>query len=275
MEFKQKYPIKTQLLTAKTKRRPGIPMKPGVKFIVAHDTGNPNSTAAGNTAYYEKTCNIEEAAAHFFVDDKEIIECIPVLCSAQPEKAWHVHYNSPVDNKLFSLNANDAAVGIEYCHGKKINADEAYDRYVWLMAYLCHKFNLDPTKSVVGHFILDSGRRTDPKSGLEASGRTYEQLLLDVAIMYNNCLDKTPETSNEPKYNFVEKSGSAKTTMGLFIRVGAPTREAPKLSETSIPAGTILKYIGCVNNGEMVNGIATWYKDTDGNYFWSGGVSLI
>jgi len=25
-------------------------------------------------------------------------------------------------------------------------------------------------------------------------------------------------------------------------------------------------------NGESINGNAKWYKDVDGNYFWSGGV---
>ncbi len=53
-------------------------MSPGVRFIVAHDTGNPGSTAANNVSYYERSRNDQSASAHIFVDDKEILECIPV-----------------------------------------------------------------------------------------------------------------------------------------------------------------------------------------------------
>ena len=73
-------------------------ISPFVKFIVAHDTGNPGSTAQNNVSYYEKTNNETEASAHIFIDDKEIIECIPALTSNKPEKAWHVRYNQSQDN---------------------------------------------------------------------------------------------------------------------------------------------------------------------------------
>ncbi|MDR4139193.1 N-acetylmuramoyl-L-alanine amidase, partial [Bacillus cereus] len=54
MGFKMKYEIEKQYLTSKTKRRSGIKM-PGVKFMVAHDTGNPTSTAQNNVTYYENS----------------------------------------------------------------------------------------------------------------------------------------------------------------------------------------------------------------------------
>ena len=60
-------------------------MSPGVKFVVAHDTGNPNSTAGQNVAYYEQSRNELSASAHLFVDDREIIECIPALTGGVPE----------------------------------------------------------------------------------------------------------------------------------------------------------------------------------------------
>lgn len=161
---------------------------PGVKFAVAHDTGNAGSTADNNVSYFERTANDANASAHIFVDDKEIIECIPALTSDKPEKAWHVLYNTTKDNELYGYEANDAAIGVEYCYGANINAAESYKRYVWVLAYICYKFNLDPAKAVVGHFILDPARKTDPKSGLAASGRTYEQLLKDIVSEYNNSI---------------------------------------------------------------------------------------
>lgn len=110
--FKMRYVVTPRYLTKPSKRRSGYPMSPGVKFVVAHDTGNPGSTAAGNVAYYEHSRDEISASAHIFVDDQEILECIPALTQA-PEKAWHVLYNVPSDDQLFGYNANDAAIGVE------------------------------------------------------------------------------------------------------------------------------------------------------------------
>ena len=46
-----------------------------------HDTGNPNSTAQHNVDYYKNTYMQDwdsTASAHFFVDDKECIICVPL-----------------------------------------------------------------------------------------------------------------------------------------------------------------------------------------------------
>ena len=188
MTFKEKYQITTQYLTSNTKRRSGKLITPSVKFIVAHDTGNPNSTATGNIKYYENTKNIDYASAHIFVDDKNIIECIPALTSDKPERAWHVMYDKPKDNELFGFDSNNAAIGIEYCYGNNIKADEAYRRYIWVIAYTCYKFGLDPSVSITSHCILDPKRKTDPITGLAHSKRTYEQLLKDIVIEYNECI---------------------------------------------------------------------------------------
>ncbi len=171
----------TQVYLSKpSRRRSGIPMPQGVKFIVAHDTGNPSSTARANVRYYERSRNEQSASAHIFVDDKEIIECIPAL-TGPPEKAWHVLYNVTTDNHLFGCNANDAAIGVEYCFGGQIDADSAYQNYVWTLATICERFQLPAETHIVGHCMLDPRRKTDPVTGLSASGRTFPKLILDVA----------------------------------------------------------------------------------------------
>ncbi|WP_240636520.1 N-acetylmuramoyl-L-alanine amidase family protein [Paenibacillus silvae] len=198
MSFKMKYTITPKYLTSGTKRRSGIKAH-NIKFIVAHDTGNKGSTALNNVNYYENSKNEQSASAHIFVDDKNIYECIPAL-TGSPEKAWHVLYNTPKDNEMFDCNANDAAIGVEYCFGANINSDESYKRYIWVMAYICYKFKLDPKNSVVGHFILDPSRKSDPRSGLSDSHRTYEQMLKDVVSEYEDCItNATPIPINKPK----------------------------------------------------------------------------
>ena len=189
MEFKIKYPIVKKYLTSGSKKRSGQLISPSVKFIVAHDTGNPDSTASGNIKYYERTRNESYASAHIFVDDKEILECIPALTSNKPEKAWHVLYEKTKDNELYGYDSNNVAIGVEYCFGNNIDANESYGRYIWLLAYICYRFKLDPRISIVGHHILDPGRKVDPQNGLSYSGRNYEQMLKDVIIEYNACLN--------------------------------------------------------------------------------------
>jgi N-acetylmuramoyl-L-alanine amidase CwlA len=180
-----KYNITRQLLPIYTKRRSGKIIKK-VIFIVCHDTGNEGSTAEDNVNYYTDSANYESASAQLFVDDKEIIECIPVF-QKYPEKAFHVLYQKPKDNELYGDDANDVAIGVEYCFGNNINSDEAYKRYIWVLAYLCYYFGLDPNTSLVSHSILDPERKTDPENGLGVSGRTYEQLLKDVVNEYKEC----------------------------------------------------------------------------------------
>jgi hypothetical protein len=263
--FKMRYIVTPRYLPKPSKRRPGDPLTPGVKFIVAHDSGNPGSTAAGNVAYYARTSNDESASAHIFVDDQEILECIPALTQA-PEKAWHVIYDVPSDNQLYGYNANDAAIGVEYCYGGKIDADEAYRKYVWVLACLCHSFELDPAMSIVGHFFLDPARRTDPVTGLATSRRTYDHLLRDVVAEFGICsgdAHRAPPT-------FVTAPGQAVAAARLCIRRGAPSRYAERVQVVS--PGTMLPYEGWVTDGEVVNGNGNWYRDTNGNYFWSGGV---
>ncbi|OBZ11867.1 hypothetical protein A8L34_16225 [Bacillus sp. FJAT-27264] len=189
MAFKMKYEIVQKLLPNKTKRRSGNLM-PQVTFIVAHDTGNDGSTAAGNVSYYTNSANDISASAHTFIDHKQIIECIPATIG-RPEKAWHVLYNVPTDNALFGADANDAAIGVELCYSWQkgsIDNVESYKRYIWYIAYLCYKFNISPTKNIVGHNELDPTRKTDPfKNALKIMGISKAQFLSDVIKEYASC----------------------------------------------------------------------------------------
>ena len=266
MTFKEKYIITPKYLTPGTKRRSGRLITPGVKFIVAHDTGNPGSTAAGNVKYYENSKNDISASAHLFVDDKEIIECIPALTSEKPERAWHVLYNLTTDDQLFGYNANDAAIGVEYCYGNNINADEAYRKFIWVMAYICYKFKIDPKNCITGHCFLDPKRKTDPVTGLMHSRRTYEQMLRDVVTEYEECTG----TATVKQYALTQENGKVRSTAKLNLRKGAPTTKAEVFQV--VPAAAEISYVGFVTDGDPINGNAKWYKDTNGNFFWSGGV---
>ena len=157
-----------------TSRRSGAKLK-SVRRLTAHDTGNPGSTAIQNVSYYIRSANEMSASAHIFVDDKEIICCIPL-----DEKAWGVRYNCTQDNILFGDDANDVSIQIELCYGGRIDNQKAYKNYVELMAFLCRQYSLNPLKNIDGHFQLDPARRTDPIGGLKEVGKDWDSFLKDV-----------------------------------------------------------------------------------------------
>ncbi|MGG1598879.1 peptidoglycan recognition protein family protein [Paenibacillus naphthalenovorans] len=197
--FKIKYPIIQRYLSGPSKRRPCLSLA-RCRFMVAHDTGNPGSTAAANVSYYERSRNDMSSSAHVFVDDNEILECIPFL-TGPAEKAYHVVYNVTTDNARYGADANDAAGGVELCYGGSINLKEAYKRYVWVMAYSCYRYGLNPATDITGHYILDPARRTDPQNALRLLGKTFTDFVDDVAAEYQDCLEEEctmrPEDAND------------------------------------------------------------------------------
>lgn len=152
-----------------------------VRFIVAHETAT-KASAMQNRTHFNN--NQPSASAHTFVDDCMILEIVPIW-----EKAWHVHYDKPTDNKMFGDDANDCAIGVELCRTK---FQESYDRYVWYIAYLCKHFGLDPKKDIVSHKTLDPQRRSDPESWLNPNGVTWTNFINHVTS-YVNQWDVEPQ----------------------------------------------------------------------------------
>lgn len=261
MTFLLRYPI-LDVLAPISRRRPGRRITPRVVFLVAHDTGNPGATAAAHGRWYRNDPNPTTgvSSAHFFVDDVAIVQTVPGL--ERPEQALHVFYNRTTDNALYGHDANRAAIGVEYCYGGKIDPDEAYARYVWLLAYLCHRHGLQPGEDITGHHVLDPGRKTDPVVGLSRSGRTYEQLLRDVAEEFVECGGGRPAGDPLPA------PGQMVTTVHLNERVG-PGRRHRAIAK--LPPGATLVCTGAVD-GESVFGNRRWCATNRGSYCWSGGL---
>ncbi|WP_415425700.1 N-acetylmuramoyl-L-alanine amidase [Staphylococcus borealis] len=175
-------------------RRSGQPLtskKP--LFAVAHDTGNPHTTAQTNVNYYKNTYMIDwslVASAHIFVDDKECIVCIPVT-----EKAWHVIYNTPIDNQWYNADANDVAFGVEgsYFPGNIQRSRKSLDNMARVLAYLCNYWGIDYKTEVPGHQDIQ-GDKIDPGNLLEACGysRNVKNLDKQIAKYINGVKKSSP-----------------------------------------------------------------------------------
>lgn len=215
MGFKMKYDIVPKYLTAGSKRRSGI--KAGtIKFIVAHDTGNPGSTAQNNVTYYERSRDELSASAHLFVDHKEILECIPAL-TGTPEKAWHVMESKPKDNELFGCDSNNNAIGVELCYGGGVDTKTAYAKYIWTMAYICYKFNINPLTHITGHYILDPERRSDPMTAFKTIGKTFDQFLKDVKAELDECTKEEVEVLELTGYQWTTLENNVKDLLNEKI----------------------------------------------------------
>lgn len=190
------------------------------KFIVAHDIGNGASRAYQNRTYFNR--EQPSASAQTFVDDETILEIIPLT-----EKAWHVVYDTPIDNQLFGADANDVAIGVELCWGGSINFKEAYKRYVWYIAYLCRTYALDPRTKIVPHSKLDPTRKTDvDKNAFAKNGVTWTQFINDVCdsmadsywkseggvwYFYKNGAKQKGWVLDNSKWYFLDANGAMKT----------------------------------------------------------------
>ena len=161
-------PVYTDFLPIGT-RRTGQRLESGKpRFAVFHDTGNRDSTAQQNVNYYRNTYNIDwarTASAHIFVDDSECIICIPVT-----EKAWHVLYDTPIDNQWYGDDANDIAFGLEACYfSNRSRTLKSLDNSCRVMAALCNSWEINPRNEMPGHQQIQYDKQ-DPGNLLVAAG---------------------------------------------------------------------------------------------------------
>lgn len=119
------------------------------KYIVVHDTGNPNKGADAEAHYRYFSSGPRGASAHYFVDDHSIIQTVD-----DSDASWHCG-----DGKGKYGITNYNSIGIEIC----INSDGDYDKAVQstieLVELLMKRHNISLDK-VVRHY--DASRKNCP-----------------------------------------------------------------------------------------------------------------
>ncbi len=60
------------------------------------------------------------------------------------------------------------------------------------MAYLCKTYNWNPRTQIIGHYTLDSSRRTDPINAFSRNGKTWSAFINDVVKEYNALASTVP-----------------------------------------------------------------------------------
>jgi len=130
--------IKDMLLT--NHNRPGEKIIK-LKGIVIHWTANTNkgANALANRNYFNTTDR--NASAHYIIDDKNIIRCIP-----DDEIAYHVGASNytAIGNQIREdgYTPNYFLIGIEMCVNSDADWSKVYQNTVELAAFLLKKHNL-------------------------------------------------------------------------------------------------------------------------------------
>lgn len=231
--------VKYDLLPIGT-RRWGHKLETGVpKFIVAHDTGNLNTTAQQNVNYYKNSFNISwdyVASAHIFVDDKEAIVCIPVL-----EQAWHVMLNAPQDNKWYGYDADRAAIGVEGCYfTDKDRTKKALDNLARVLAYLCDYWKINYKTEMPGHQDIQDDKQ-DPGNLLAQAGYSRSTSNLDGLVgKYVKGSKSVKSGSVSPKTKHVDAKTAWNWAGTFYPNTTIKVRKSPGLKGTIVDRGSWL-----------------------------------
>nr|DAH03930.1 MAG TPA: N-acetylmuramoyl-L-alanine amidase [Caudoviricetes sp.] len=124
-----------------------------IKFIVIHDTANTGKGADAMAHYRYLQHTTRAGSAHYYVDDKEIVQTID-----DSVVAWAVGDKWARKNATRDDVTNYNSISVELCINQGIDKDKAYDNLLWLTRYLMQKYHAE----VVRHF--DATGKPCPKS---------------------------------------------------------------------------------------------------------------
>ncbi|WP_411912793.1 peptidoglycan recognition protein family protein [Staphylococcus pettenkoferi] len=209
-------------------------------FLVAHDTGNPNTSAQDNVNYYRNTYNVDwdhVASAHIFVDDKKAIVCVPL-----DEKAWHVLYNAQTDNTWYHIDANDGSVGTEISYfSDRKRSIKSLDNGARVLAYLAKKFKINYKTHMPGHQDIQADKQ-DPGNLLAACGYSRGTANLDKIVAHYMGANATTHTSAiKSEHKPVKKTEwNWKGTFYPNAHEGLRVRLAPSLNGSIVDKGSWL-----------------------------------
>ena len=119
-----------------------------IKYLVIHDTGNTSPGADAMAHYRYLQTATRYGSAHYYVDDKEVVQTI-----GDSLVAWSIGdkwgYGNNPNRVKDALNSN--SLSIELCINSDIDKSKAYKNLVELTKNLMKKFNISPER-VIRHF---------------------------------------------------------------------------------------------------------------------------
>lgn len=121
-----------------------------IKYIVVHDTGNPNAGADALAHYRYFNSGNRKASAHYFVDDKSVVETVE-----NARTSWHCGDGR---GRFGIYNVN--SIGVELCINAGSDWEKTKANALDLIRFLCQAYNI-PKSRVVRHY--DASRKICPR----------------------------------------------------------------------------------------------------------------
>ena len=132
-----------------------------IRYIVVHYTAGKKDTARNNVDAF--ATHVTKTSAHFFVDEKEVAQSVPVEYAA-----WHcggAKYNNGAPAPLHGICMNSNSIGVEMCSrfndGKFYIPEETMERTARFVAELMKKYNI-PVGNVVRHYDVTGKHCPEP-----------------------------------------------------------------------------------------------------------------
>ena len=136
------------------------------KYIIVHDTDNNGYRADAYAHYTYFNNNYVEASAHYFVDDKEVVQTVN-----DNLVAWHSgdRYAGVTPKVPDAKNSN--SIGVEMCVNRDGNYDKTYENTIKVVKELMKRHNI-PASNVIMHN--------------DASGKYCSRKMLDNPELWKN-----------------------------------------------------------------------------------------
>lgn len=133
-----------------------------IEYIVIHDTGNKRKGAGANNHYLYFNGGVRNASAHYFVDDKEVLQLVD-----DTHASWHCG-----DGKGKYDITNSNSIGIEICVNPDSDYNIAVQKTIELTRYLMNKHNI-PLERVIRHY--DASRKNCPASMAKENWKAWHE----------------------------------------------------------------------------------------------------
>lgn len=241
------------------KVRPGT--KRTKKWIVIHETGNPNkgANAKGHSAYMKNlaAANTTYTSWHYTVDDTCAYHHIP-----DDEVAWHA------SDSTKEGGGNMAGIGIEICVNSDGNFAKARDNAAWLVAKLLKENNLT-ISAVKQHYDFAPDKKNCPQTirdkGLWNDFLSAIQKYYGGATSSNNTTAPTPTTTLKFKVGDVVNFTGSKCYASTNGAGGVAVRKQGLAKITSIyEKGKHPYHCRSINGaGTFVAGVYGWVDAKD------------
>lgn len=136
------------------------------KYIIVHDTDNNGYRADAYAHYTYFNNNYVEASAHYFVDDKEVIQTVD-----DNLVAWHSgdRYEGVTPKVPDAKNSN--SIGVEMCVNRDGSYEKTYENTIKVVKELMKRHNI-PASNVIMHN--------------DASGKYCSRKMLDNPELWKN-----------------------------------------------------------------------------------------